>query len=83
VGTSVKYSPYLSRVGVLGKGEKFFSDVSEKAELCPDDYGIPLWYAIQTRSRHEKLVRDRLAWLKIEPLLPTVTRLSVLSTLPY
>ena len=34
------------------------------------------WYAIRTRSRHEKLVRDRLAALGIEHLLPTVMRLS-------
>lgn len=35
-----------------------------------------LWYAVRTRSRHEKLVRDRLAGLRIEHLLPTVVRLS-------
>lgn len=29
-----------------------------------------LWYALQTRSRHEKQVRDRLAAVGIEPLLP-------------
>ncbi len=34
------------------------------------------WYAIRTRSRHEKLVRDRLAAESIEHLLPTVMRLS-------
>ncbi len=28
------------------------------------------WYAISTRSRHEKLVRDRLTGLGIEPFLP-------------
>lgn len=33
------------------------------------------WYAVRTRSRHEKLVRDRLAGLGIEHLLPTVMRL--------
>jgi transcription antitermination factor NusG len=37
---------------------------------------IPLWYALRTRSRHEKQVRDRLTSLGIEDLLPTVTRLS-------
>lgn len=36
----------------------------------------PRWYAIRTRSRHEKLVRDRLAGQGIEILLPTVMRLS-------
>jgi len=34
------------------------------------------WYALRTKSRHEKLVRDRLASQGIEPLLPTVKRLS-------
>ena len=36
----------------------------------------PRWYALRTRSRHEKLVRDQLVNQGIEPLLPTVTRLS-------
>ena len=34
------------------------------------------WYAIWTRSRHEKYVRDQLASLGVEPLLPLVKRLS-------
>jgi transcription antitermination factor NusG len=34
------------------------------------------WYALRTRSRHEKVVRDQLAHQGIEPLLPTVRRLS-------
>ena len=38
--------------------------------------GSPRWYALRTKSRHEKLVRDRLAGLGIEQLLPTVKRLS-------
>jgi transcription antitermination factor NusG len=38
--------------------------------------GSPRWYALKTRSRHEKLVRDRLAAQGIEPLLPTVKKLS-------
>ena len=33
------------------------------------------WYALRTRSRHEKLVREQLANQGIEPLLPTVKRL--------
>jgi len=41
-----------------------------------DADGTPRWYAVRTRSRHEKLVRDRLACLSIEHLLPTVFRLS-------
>jgi len=38
--------------------------------------GTPRWYALRTRSRHEKLVRDRLAGQGIEQLLPTVKRIS-------
>ena len=34
------------------------------------------WYALRTRSHHEKLVREQLANQGIEPLLPTVKRLS-------
>ena len=34
------------------------------------------WYALRTRSRHEKIVRDQLANQGIEPLLPTVKRMS-------
>lgn len=33
------------------------------------------WYAVRTRSRHEKLVREQLANQGIEPLLPIVKRL--------
>lgn len=38
--------------------------------------GSVRWYALRTKSRHEKLVRDRLIGLGIEQLLPTVKRLS-------
>jgi len=38
--------------------------------------GSARWYALRTRSRHEKLVRDRLEAQGIEELLPTVKRLS-------
>jgi transcription termination/antitermination protein NusG len=41
----------------------------------PEGDGIPRWYAIRTRSRHEKQVRDRLAAQGVEQLLPTVMRL--------
>ena len=34
------------------------------------------WYAVRTRSRHEKQVRDRLATQGVEHLMPTVLRLS-------
>ncbi|MFM8551642.1 MAG: UpxY family transcription antiterminator [Nitrospiraceae bacterium] len=38
--------------------------------------GRARWYALRTRSRHEKLVRDRLGAQGTEELLPTVKRLS-------
>ena len=34
------------------------------------------WYALRTKSRHEKLVRDQLDKQGIQPLLPTVKKLS-------
>lgn len=34
------------------------------------------WYAISTRSRHEKIVRDRLAGIGVEPFLPLTRKLS-------
>lgn len=34
------------------------------------------WYALRTRARHERVVRDRLQKIGIEPLLPTMHRLS-------
>lgn len=36
----------------------------------------PRWYALWTRSRHEKIVRDHLASEGVEQLLPTMKRLS-------
>ena len=36
----------------------------------------PRWYAVSTRSRHEKSVRDHLAGHGVEPLLPLVRRVS-------
>ena len=38
--------------------------------------GTPRWYALRTRSRHEKMVRDQLVNHGIEPLLPTIKRMS-------
>jgi len=38
--------------------------------------GVPRWYALRTRFRHEKLVRDRLAGQGFEQFLPTIKRLS-------
>ncbi len=36
----------------------------------------PRWYAVSTRSRHEKHVRDHLAGHGIEPLLPLLRRVN-------
>lgn len=36
----------------------------------------PRWYALRTRSRHEKQVRDRLVSRGVEQLLPTLKRVS-------
>jgi len=37
---------------------------------------ISQWYALRTRSRHEKMVRDRLGGIGVEHFLPTVMRVS-------
>lgn len=42
----------------------------------PETGDRPQWYALRTRSRHEKLVRDRLTKQGGEPLLPTLMRVS-------
>ena len=34
------------------------------------------WYALSTRSRHEKMVRDRLAGIGVEPFLPLTRKSS-------
>lgn len=34
------------------------------------------WYALQTRSHQEKIIRDRLVGIGVEPLLPLTRRLS-------
>jgi transcriptional antiterminator NusG len=36
----------------------------------------PEWFAIWTRSRHEKMVRDQLAQKDVEVFLPTITKWS-------
>lgn len=36
----------------------------------------PHWYAVRTRSRHEKVVRDQIAAKSLEPFLPLWTRWS-------
>lgn len=45
-------------------------------ETNPTDKPEPLWYAIRTRSRHEKQVREQLNRKGVEQLLPTVKRMS-------
>lgn len=54
-------------------------DITDQTDLIDrTDHRSPTslcWYALRTRSRHEKQVRDRLAGAGIEPLLPTVMRL--------
>ncbi len=42
----------------------------------PDEGVTGQWYAIRTRSRHEKVVRDHLAGRGAEPFLPLWTRWS-------
>jgi transcription antitermination factor NusG len=42
----------------------------------PNETNVFSWYALRTRSRHEKVVRDQLSTQGIEPLLPTVRRLN-------
>ncbi len=49
---------------------------SRNAHSLTTDAAVDLhWYAISTRSRHEKLVRDRLAGIGIEPFLPLTRQL--------
>ena len=38
--------------------------------MCAESVEQPSWYAMQTRSRHEKVVRDQLAAQSLTPLLP-------------
>jgi transcription antitermination factor NusG len=39
------------------------------------DEAVPYWYALRTRSRHEKYVEGQLAAKGIEPFLPLVNRM--------
>ena len=47
------------------------NQINQTNRMC-----APRWYALRTRSRHEKVVRDQLLHQGIQPLLPTVKRLS-------
>ena len=47
------------------------SQTGERAtDMCAERVEQPYWYAMQTRSRHEKVVRDQLAAKSLTPLLP-------------
>lgn len=50
--------------------------VSDHTEESQSKNQTPRWFALRTRSRHEKMVRDQLTKKGIEQLLPTVKRLS-------
>ena len=52
------------------------SDDNVNRDKEPSQTSSLHWYALRTKSRHEKLVRDQLDKQGIEPLLPTVKRLS-------
>ena len=50
---------------------------SRNAHSLTTDAAVDLhWYALSTRSRHEKQVRDRLAAIGIEPFLPLTRKLT-------
>lgn len=49
-------------------------DETQNKEVTPNFH--PRWYAIRTKSRHEKCVRNHLAGQGFDPLLPTVRRLN-------
>jgi len=44
----------------------------QTAAYCSEDRGEPRWYAVRTRSRHEKLVARQLENQGIESFLPVV-----------
>ncbi len=58
------------------KDEAQLNAVPLEQETPLFDQPEPLWYAIRTRSRHEKQVREQLKSKGIEQLLPTVKRMS-------
>jgi len=49
--------------------------ISESAPSCSESAPACQWYALRTRSRHEKLVRDRLDGNGFEPFLPLMKTL--------
>lgn len=52
----------MSTISTVRLGEQIQNAVVASRETC--------WYAIQTCSRHERLVRDRLEAVGVEPFLP-------------
>ena len=48
------------------------SAASKSESFCTDLH----WYAVSTRSRHEKMVSDRLIGVGVEPFLPLTRQLS-------
>jgi transcription termination/antitermination protein NusG len=61
--------------GALEKGPTVAPDDAARRGEWADDSGEP-WYAVRTRSRHEKIVHAELARKGIEAFLPTVTKWS-------
>jgi transcriptional antiterminator NusG len=53
------------------------ADSGESTGMSADSIEQPYWYAIQTRSRHEKVVRDQLAAKSITHLLPLWRKRSI------
>lgn len=51
--------------------------MEEAKTVMMDKYEQPCWYALHTRSRHEKVVRDQLSARGIENLLPLWQKRSV------
>jgi transcription antitermination factor NusG len=57
-----------------GRGGAAAASAPEAENAAPE--GAPRWYALRTRSRHEKHVQEQLAAKGIEPFLPLVERWS-------
>ena len=52
-------------------------DTGESTGMLAESIEQPYWYALQTRSRHEKVVRDQLAGKSITHLLPLWRKRSI------
>ena len=52
------------------------ADEAPQHDAAPEDGFIPRWYALRTRARHEKKVRDQLLDRAIETFLPVAERWS-------